>query len=118
MVAHRQHYSNVHVVFRKDVKIRWADFNLGFDYFGEWSRTTDKPHGRGIYFGSNAARVGYFKNGEIEHGKVLKIVTGKPGIHVLIGTEEDLDGQIKFEGIVHPPAGNCGSGTWIDNVKQ
>ena len=96
MVAHRQHYSNVHVVFRKDVKMRWESENLSFDYFGEWSRTTDKPHGRGIWFGGNSVRVGYFKNGEIARGKVFRIVTGKDGIWVSIGTEEDKNGKTKF----------------------
>ena len=76
MVAHRQHYQNVHVVFRKDVKMRWNGNNYDYDYFGEWSLTTDKPHGRGIWFGGNFIRVGYFKIGKIARGKVLKTVTG------------------------------------------
>ena len=88
MVAHRQHYSNVHVVFRKDVKMRWDVKNCDYDYFGEWSRTTDKPHGRGIYFGRNAVRVGYFKHGLIARGKVLTIFVITDGIQVGVGTEE------------------------------
>jgi hypothetical protein len=63
--------------------------NFVWDYFGEWSRTTDKPHGRGIWFGGNDVRVGYFKNGEVARGKVLTIATDKEGIEVSIGTEED-----------------------------
>jgi hypothetical protein len=35
MVAHRQHYQNVHVVFRRFVKMRWDSKNLVRDYFGE-----------------------------------------------------------------------------------
>ena len=75
MVAHRQHYQNVHVVFRKYVEMRLNGKNFVWDYFGEWSRTTDKPHGRGIYFGGSSVRVGYFKNGVIARGKVLNLVT-------------------------------------------
>ncbi len=75
MVAHRQHYQNVHVVFRKDVRMRWNSKTIDRDYFGEWSRESDEPHGRGIYFGANGVRVGYFKHGEITRGKVLSVVT-------------------------------------------
>jgi hypothetical protein len=35
MVAHRQQYQNVHVVFRKDVKMRLDGENGDWDYFGE-----------------------------------------------------------------------------------
>ncbi len=114
MVAYRQHYQNVHVVFRRDVKMRWDGKSRERDYFGEWSRTTDKPHGRGIWFGPNGVRVGYLKNGQIARGKVLTIATDKEGIEVLIGTEEDKNGKTKFKGRMHPSEGKCVSGTWID----
>ena len=60
--------------------MRWNGDSLDYDYFGEWSRTTDKPHGRGLCFGDNVVRVGYFKNGVIARGKVFSIVTEKEGI--------------------------------------
>ena len=107
MVAHRQHYQNVHVVFRKYVEMRLRGKDFDRDYFGEWSSTTDKPHGRGIYFGANGVRVGYFKNGEIARGKVFRIVTKKEGIDVSLGTEEDLNGVTKFKGRYHRPTGKC-----------
>jgi hypothetical protein len=119
MVAHRKHYTNVKVVFHRGVKMRWECKPRDWDYFGEWSRTTEKPHGRGIYFGENAVRVGYFKNGEITRGKVLTIVNRSDGggIQFEIGTEEDLNGKTKFKGRTHLPL-ECFSGTWIDNVPQ
>jgi hypothetical protein len=84
----------------------------------QWSRTTEKPHGRGILIGGNCVRVGYFKNGEIARGKVLIIVAGKEGIYVSIGTEELLNRSTKFKGRLHPPEGKCFSGIWIDDVQQ
>ena len=77
----------MHVVFRRDVKMRWDGKDSDRDYFGEWSSTTDKPHGRGIWFGENVVRVGYFKNGELARGKVLSICSDtKEGTSVCIGT--------------------------------
>ena len=95
MDAFRKHYNNVHIVFRRNVEMRWAGKDLSYDYFGEWSRTTNEPHGRGIYFGKNCLRVGYFKDGHITRGKVLTIALGEKGNEVLIGTEEELNGKTK-----------------------
>ena len=83
MEAHRQFYKDVHIVFRKSVEMRWLRRRDScLDYFGEWSPKTDKPHGRGIWFGGNAVRVGYFKDGEIARGKVLTIVNDNTGSQV------------------------------------
>ena len=88
------------------------------DYFGEWSRTTDKPHGRGILIGGNALRIGYHDNGKLSSGKAFRIATDEEGIQVSIGTEEEKKGKTKFICRTHFPSGHCESGTWIDGVKK
>ena len=118
MEAYRQFYKDVTIVFRRKVKMRWRGIDFRWDYLGEWSVKTDRPHGRGILIGVNCVRVGYYKDGEIAHGKVLVIGTLEKGTYVYVGTEENLNGKTKFKGRVHPANGKCWTGTVIDNVKQ
>ncbi len=97
--------------------MRWVGEIFAWNYFGEWSRSTNTPHGRGIWFGENAVRVGYFNNGEIASGKVLRIIKSKEGVVVDLGKEEDFNGKTKFIGRTHFPSGKCESGTWIYDKK-
>ena len=91
---------------------------MNYDYFGEWSSRTNSPHGRGIWFGGNTMRVGYFNNGEIARGKVFKsVLCGDGKIDVSIGTEDYKMGRTKFKGRTHYPDSRCMTGTWIDNKR-
>ena len=49
-------------------------FDEGSQYLGEWSRETNKPHGRGFDICSNFdIRMGYFNNGFDALGKYIVI---------------------------------------------
>lgn len=48
--------------------MRYEKSNLKCDYFGEWSLTKNKAHGRGVWFGGNLIRVGYYTKGKCSDG--------------------------------------------------
>ncbi len=55
-------------------------FNEGDKFFGEWSKETNKPHGRGIYIASiGDIFIGYYNNGDA------------PGRYITIHSDGDVD---------------------------
>jgi hypothetical protein len=50
--------------FKYSDKKQEHGFKLGDLYIGEWSTTTNKPHGRGIHIDSYGLSIGYFNNGD------------------------------------------------------
>ena len=64
-----------------------------YHYFGEWSDKLDQPHGRGVWFGDNTIRVGYFTQSECSDGKVFRVVTYDDAINVEVGKETFINGD-------------------------
>ena len=51
-------------------------FDEGAQYLGEWSKDSNKPHGRGILIDSDGdIRIGYFNNGDDAPGNYLTILS-------------------------------------------
>ena len=74
MESQPSHWDTV-VRFKRDIEMRWKDEMFTWYYFGEWSETFDAPHGRGVWFGENVIRVGYFTEGAPSDGKVFRVIT-------------------------------------------
>ena len=106
---------NVVLRFKRDVEMRWRGQTNSRHYFGECSATTNLPHGRGVLFGGNSIRVGYFTNGALSDGEVFYIITTRNGIEIGVGTDQiDNNGDTIFEGKSHRPGKKGGpEGCWV-----
>jgi len=101
--------------------------NRDYDYFGEWSAEQEKPHGRGIWFGGNTVRVGYFKSGAPTDGKVFCVVGlidpngfGPPkyGTLAQIGVEKVNGKKTTLTGTtVNTCSNSCSTGKWINGRR-
>ena len=75
-IKRKPEHTDVVLCFKRNVKMHAMGLTYSWFYFGECTTTTNLPHGRGILFGINAIRVGYFTNGVLSDGKVFKLATG------------------------------------------
>ena len=61
-------------------------------YVGEWSKKTDKPHGRGICIKNDGILMQYFKDGQPASGECIRTYNdGK----VDVGSKRRTDGNPK-----------------------
>ena len=87
--------------------MRWRGKTNSRDYFGECSAATNLPHGRGVRFGVNSIRVGYFTNGALSDGEVFFIIANNDKTDIGVGTERfDHNEDTIFEGKSHVPGKN------------
>ena len=78
--------------FEKDFEMLWKGQYLPYHYFGEWSEELNSPHGRGVWFGGNSVRVGYYTRGSPFEGKVYIVVNNITSV----GTETFSNGNTYF----------------------
>ena len=94
--------ANEHLGFVGDLKdhgelyVKYSDkpeetgFAAGAKYLGEWSKETNKPHGRGIRIrSSDRIYIQYYNNGDGAPGKYIHIWSSS----VIVGEEYLKDGK-------------------------
>lgn len=75
-------------------------------YFGEWSKETKLPHGKGIQIRQDGSiRLANYSNGEMAEGRFVTIY--KSGWISVGETKIDQEGKLRWKGSQYRTDGTC-----------